>query len=215
MNQKNDLLNSIHEHWIDPINREMWIHGIDMSGPGYDGTEPGVEYLMATKVIKNLHYLMKQSSSKPVLIHLHSCGGMWEDGMAIYDTIKSMPYHVTMINYTHARSMSSIILQAADKRILMPNSHFMFHFGTLSLDDNCVNVYSAVDFNKICDEKMVEIYIEKMINSDKFGSFSERKIRNYLRSEMFEKGDVYLTADEAVKWGFADSIFKSWAEIGE
>ena len=42
--------------------------------------------------------------------------------MAIFDAIKICRSHVTILVYGQAESMSSIILQAADKRIMMPNS---------------------------------------------------------------------------------------------
>jgi ATP-dependent protease ClpP protease subunit len=118
-------IQSVHDYWLDVDSRQMWIHG---KHDYYrdEEVEPGVEYMMATTVIKNLHVLLNHSESEPVVIHLHTCGGDYQEGMAIYDAIKSMPYYVNMINYTHARSMSSIIFQAADNRVMMPNSYFMF-----------------------------------------------------------------------------------------
>jgi ATP-dependent Clp protease protease subunit len=205
-----EKIDYVHEHWIDPDSRELWIHGVDISGSSYEGIEPGVEYIMATKVIKNLHFFRKQSTKDPVLIHLHTCGGVWEEGMAIYDTIRSMPYPVTMISYTHARSMSSIILQAADKRVLMPSSYFMFHYGTLGTDGDAKSVYSQVDFTKQQDEVMIDIYVDCVRNSEKFKDQSETKIRKTLVDIMNKKGDVFLKAEEAIEWGFADEILQEW-----
>ena len=207
-----DLIKNLHEYWIDPKSREIWIHGVDLSGAEYVGEEPGVEYMMATRVIKNLHILLRQSKTKPVTIRMHTCGGVWEEGMAIYDAIKAMPFKTTIISHTHARSMSSLILQAADERLLLPNSCFMFHYGTLYLEGDAKSVYSNVDYTRKADEIMLDIYVENIqkSNSKKFKKWSEKKIRNYLKRMMDRKGDVYLTAQEAVEWGFADGIVEKF-----
>ena len=76
----------VHDYWIDPDSREIWIHGVDVSSSDGEWDEPGVEFIMANRVIKNLHYLRKQSSRAGVTIHLHTCGGIVSDGFAIYDT---------------------------------------------------------------------------------------------------------------------------------
>ncbi len=48
---------------------------------------------------------------------MHSVGGSWNDGMAIFDAIQLSKSYVTIISYGQAESMSSVILQAADKRV--------------------------------------------------------------------------------------------------
>ena len=206
----------VHDYWIDPDSREIWIHGVDVSSSDGEWEEPGVEFIMANKIIKNLHYLRKQSSRAGVTIHMHTCGGMVGDGFAIYDTIKLMPYPVTIISYTHARSMSSIILQAAagpyDTRLLMPSSHFMFHFGTIHTGGHTQGVYSEVEFAKNYDELMLDVYVDSIKGSEKFKGMTEEKIRKTLVDIMNQKCDVFLTAKEAVEWGFADGIVESWPD---
>lgn len=201
----------IHDYWLDVKNRNMWIHGIEtIVHSDYAGTEPGVEYMMSTRVIKNLHILRQISPSKEITIHLHTCGGMWEEGMAIYDAIQSMPYRVTMINHTHARSMSSIILQSADYRYMMPHSYFMFHRGSIAIDDSMEKVYSAITQSKLNDQVMIDIYADKMGESRKFGHKPRSYILKNLNKMMNEKSDVYLSAQESIEWGFADEILTRW-----
>ena len=86
-------------------------------------------YRMATTFIKNIR-LLDQIKNEPIIIHMDSLGGNWGDGMAIYDAIKISRSHVTILVYGQAESMSSIILQAANKRITMPNAYFMCHYGS-------------------------------------------------------------------------------------
>ena len=206
-----ELVDHIHINWIDMDNRQIWIHGDEfLQETSEAGTEPGVEYRMATKTIKNLHILRHLSKTDPVIIHLHTCGGIWEDGMAIYDTIKLMPYHVTMISYTHARSMSSLILQAADERLLMPSSYFMYHLGSLEVNGPSKAVYSSVEYAVYCDKMMLDIYVEKCTHGEKFKDWSPEKIRSYLRGMMNRKIDVFLTPETAIEYGFADGVVNEW-----
>ena len=204
------FIEQVHNYWINLVSREIWIHGTDMNTDDYMGLEPGVEYRMATKVIKNLHILRKQSESESATIHLHTCGGMYEEGMAIYDAIKSMPYPVTIVSYTHARSMSSIIFQAGDKRLMMPNSYFMFHLGTMELAGEARTVWANAEFAKLGRETMTDIYVESAHKGPKFKGWSKRRIRNLIEREMEKKSDVFLTPKEAIDWGFADGILTKW-----
>lgn len=206
-----DAIQQVHDYWIDLSNRELWVHGIELHVDGeYDGKEPGVEFMMATRVIKNLHVLRKQSKTRPVIMHLHTCGGVWEEGMAVYDTVKLMPFHVTIISYTHARSMSSLILQAGDTRLLMPSSYFMFHRGTLDVSGETKTVYSNVDYNRYCDRLMTDIYLESAMKGHRFRGRKKATVRRALKDAMDRRGDVFLTAEEAIDWGFADGLVTEW-----
>jgi ATP-dependent protease ClpP protease subunit len=46
-----------------------------------------------------------------------------------------------------------------------------------------------------------------------FKGENKKKLYKLLMDSMNKKEEVYLTADETVSWGFADSIFSSWDEF--
>lgn len=212
----NVLIDSLHNYWIDRKSRQLWIHGTQIAPTSVDdvGGEPGVEYVMATRVIKNLHILRMDSVTEPVLIHMHTCGGQWEEGMAIYDSIRSMPYHVTIISYTHARSMSSIILQSADRRIMMPNSYFLIHRGSMSLcTDEALKAQSIMDWYKEKGDDMLNIYVDSMLNSPKFSGKTRDELYQIVKTKMDKKSDVYFTPTKAIEWGFADEVFTDWNSV--
>lgn len=210
--KKHESLDYAHGVDIDPDHNQIYLFGREDVDVEMEHGEPGVEYKMANRFIKNLHYLSGRDAKRPILIHMKSCGGYVEEGMAIYDTIVSIPNPVTIINYTHARSMSSIILQAANKRIMMPNSYFMFHTGDLSLSGTNKQVHSIVEFDKRFTDIMLSVYAERMKHSphSKFKTWTISRIRDMLTHEMDRKEDVFLTAPEAVEWGFADEIFNDY-----
>ncbi|MDP3731287.1 MAG: ATP-dependent Clp protease proteolytic subunit [bacterium] len=178
-------------------------------------SEPGVEYQMSARFIKNIQILSQIDSKRPILIHMKTCGGDWQEGMAIYDTLWACPNPVTILSYTHARSMSSIILQAADKRVLMPNSYFMIHEGTLGLEGTTKVVHSMLDYDKrVVRPTMLNIYVEKLKQKGKFSRRAPERIKEMLQEEMNKKEDVYLTPQEAVEWGFADEVFdRNWVAL--
>ena len=144
---------------------------------------------------------MRANPDKPILIHMKTCGGDWDEGMAIYDSIKACPIPVTILSYTHARSMSSLIFLAANKRVMMPNSTFMFHDGSEGISGTVKQVKSYVKFGDYTSKIMLDIYVEALKEQGKFKNWSRKRIREMLRHEMDEKEDVYLLSKEALEWG--------------
>jgi ATP-dependent Clp protease protease subunit len=197
------LISEIHEHHINHLNREIYLHGY-MDAP----EEPGVDYRMATSFIKNMH-ILEQQSSQNILVHMHTIGGVWSDGMAIFNSIRLSKSPVTIIGYAQASSMSGIVFQAADKRILMPDCEMMIHHGSIALDDNTVAVKSAVDQNEKSCKRMLEIFAEKAIMGKYFQDrkYSLRKTITFIDAKIKQTSDWYLMPDEAVYYGLADGIF--------
>ena len=202
-----DIVDSIHGQSVDLKQREIYLHG--HHGPFDD--DPGVEYRMATTFIKNIRYL-DSLKNEPILIHMHSLGGNWGDGMAIYDAIKISRSHTTIITYGQAESMSSIILQAADVRIMMPNSYFMCHYGSSSNAGNFLDTQNWAQFELKMLDTMLDIYVEKCMKGkffkEKFEDLSESKVRSYIKRKL-KDGDWYIDSNEAVYYGFADGVLST------
>ncbi len=205
---------SLHNYWIDVEARDLWLRGMDADPIELDTDETGIEFMSATRTNMNLN-LLRQESNDPVIVHMQTCGGAFIEGISIYDTIRSMPYFVTIISYTHARSMSSIVLQAGDLRLLAPNSYFLLHEGLLEVGGEYRTVLSNVEQSKLDNELMYKIYIARMKESKKFGRMSISKIRKYLINALDEHRDVFLNPQEAITWGFADGILQGWTKDNE
>ena len=197
-------LEDTHQFSMDEQSREIFI---DRARGNIE--ESDVDSRMASTFIKNLRHLDKKPN--PILIHLTGGGGgNWEDGMAMYDAITFSESFITILIYGHACSMSSIIPQAADYRVVMPNTYMMCHYGYDSLDDVHMNVRLWIAFNSSkLSKSLISIYASKMQNS-KFVdekavknnlSYSKRHLTNKLKD-----GDWYLTAEEMIYYGFADAI---------
>lgn len=208
MNNYNDTVKDIHDYGIDLINRHIFLNNYPSA---IDDGNPGVEHKMANTFIKNIR-ILDTASNDPIIIHMHSIGGNWNDGMAIFDAISTCKSRVCIIVYGQAESMSSIILQAADCRIMMPNAYFMCHFGSSGYTGNHLDVQQCAAFEKQLTDKMFEIYVDACSNGpffiDQEPVPSRGKIKAFLKRK-FKDGDWYLNAEESVYYGFADGILGS------
>lgn len=205
-----ELLKDFHDYGANISSREIFLHNIYHSE---DNQNPGVEYRMSNTFLKNLRAL-ELKSDQPITIHMQSIGGEWSDGMAIYDAISMCRSYVTIIAYAQASSMSSIILQAADYRVMTPNSHFMSHYGSSDINTDYLSAMNQANYERdICDI-MFNIYASRCVNGkffyEKYGKKpSEKQVKQYLIRKL-KSGDWYLNAEESVYYGFADAVLKNW-----
>lgn len=196
----------VHKYDINIGKRIIYLFGNeDYIGTWDEAVEPGVDFAMANRLIRNITTLQDMSNDN-ITIYMKTSGGYWEEGMAIYDAIKACKAHVTIIAYAHARSMSSIILQAADYRVIMPNCIFMFHEGTVDFSGTVKQLHSDVEQVKNDSRIMMEIYIDAMKEKGKMSNLSRKDIREWLVKQMEKKEEVYLNAKQTVEHGFADVV---------
>lgn len=200
----NDICN-IHNYHIDIKNREIFLHSY------FDSQEEiGVEYRSAVCFEKNIRYL-NSISIEPILVHMHLPGGIWSDGMGMYDTIKLSKSKIIIVAYGSVESASSVILQAADTRVLMPNTNVLIHYGSISMDNEHKAALSWVQWSEKESEKMIDIFADKYLLSDVAQAKNLKKIaaKKHIISQLANKCDWILTAQEAVDYNFADGVLGS------
>lgn len=205
--QIDQLIWNTHSYNIDPTHREIYLHGYHTDSVE-DGEEPGVDYRMATIFEKNLN-LIDRLGTGNILIHLHTCGGAWNDGMAIYDTIKQARSKTTILAYSHSRSMSSIIPMAATKRIIHKHTDFMIHYGTMSVSDRVKGFLTEADQLKKSNDIMLGIYVDVVKDGPHFKGWAKNRIEKFIRRKLEKHDDWYMTAEESVHYGFYHGILGS------
>lgn len=182
--------------------------GGDPAIEDYDGAgvEPGVEHRMADRFVINLETLSSISSTRPILVNMSSCGGLWEEGMQMFSAILACPNPVTVVATKWARSMTSIIPLAADRFLIRPPAQYMYHLGSTTFDG--LNQEAETDDiqRRKTNEMMLRLYIARLKEQGPLTGWSEANIKKHLLKNMREHIDVWLTADEAVARGFADAI---------
>jgi len=161
--------------------------------------ESGVDALLAERVIKNILVLETQSQD-PILIVLNNPGGFQEHGMAIYDKIKACKCHVTIQVFGQASSMASIILQAADERVMSENSVQMIHYGWSSAEGHPKTVDKIVKQGNKTDDWMERMYFARI--KEKNPKFKLSKLQKMLDH------DTFLSAEESIELGLCDKVLK-------
>lgn len=201
-----DILQDIHNYGTSLTSREIFLHNFY----GSEESNPGVEYRMANTFLKNITALNNKSSDN-ITIHMHSIGGEWSDGMVIFDAITMSKSKVSIIVYGQAESMSSIILQAADERIMTKNSYFMPHYGSTAVSGEYHNVHNWIRFEEHICNMMFDIYANRCYRGyyfkEKYGGKKESipKVKSWLKRKL-KDGDWYMNAEDCIYYGFADRV---------
>ena len=149
---------------------------------------------LAASVTRQLLYLASVSREDITLI-INSPGGSVTAGLAIYDTMESLPCDVSTVCLGLAASMGAFLLAAGTrgKRFAMPNSEVMIHqvMGGASGQATDVQI-AARRIGRMKDN------LNRML-ADFTGQPLER-----IRDDTDR--DHFLTAPEAVEYGLVDGI---------
>lgn len=202
-NTEDTELQALHSYNIDVKNREIFLH----SHFGYDEDESGVDYRSSVCFEKNLRFLNQQSCDN-ILVHMHIPGGDWEDCLSMYDTIRYSKAKTTILGYAKVQSASSIIFQAANTRILMPNVNMLIHYGSISIDDEHKAAISSLQWSERESAKLLDIFVDKWMTSpmSKEKNWKKPLAKKHIQGQLATKSDWILTAEESVYYGFADGI---------
>jgi ATP-dependent protease ClpP protease subunit len=192
----------IHLYGIDIPNREIYLHSYFD-----DCDEGGVNYKSAIMFEKNLRYL-NLLSLEPILVHMHMPGGDWQDCLGIYDAVKNSKARVVILAYAKVESSSTVLLQAANLRILTPNTNFLIHYGSISVDNEHKAALSMIHWSEKESDKMIDIFTERCMSSKicKEKNWKKMMAKKHIITQLATKRDWILTAEEAVDYGFADGI---------
>jgi ATP-dependent protease ClpP protease subunit len=187
------VLFSLHEYQVNPFEREIYVGGHVMNCE--NDYEVGVGPEMADRFIKNMT-LLQSISHDPIVVHMCTVGGDWSYGMAMYDAIKESPCLVCVVAYAHARSMSSIIPQAADWRVIMPNAFFMAHEGEIGYEGTQKGGVSYMEQAEKDMKVMLDVYLRRALVP-----------REKIVERMNSKQEWYMDAKTSVTLGFMDEIY--------
>jgi len=146
---------------------------------------------------KNLCIL--DNSSGDIFIEINSEGGDLSAAKGIYDRIKCCQNRVNIEVYGSAFSSASLILQAADTRMMAPHADLMLHIGQNGTPmDHPTNNERASEYLKLMDEWMMRVYWKRI--KEKRPRFTLNQTKELL------KFDTYLTPKQALELGLIDTI---------
>lgn len=129
-------------------------------------------------------------------VHINSPGGSVFAGFTLYNILKRHPASVATHVDGMAASIASVVLQAADERVMATNGMVMIH------NPMAIALGYAEDMRKVADDldKIREPIVKSY--SDR-ASVSDDEIKTMMDAE------TWMTAEEAVEKGFADTVDES------
>lgn len=141
-----------------------------------------------------------QGDISNIEIEIKSNGGDGLEALAIYDELKNTSARVKVKIVGSTASAGTIIAMGGDEIEIMPNSLWLIHRGSTVASGNVDDLEEALAFLDNFDNRLINIY-QKRTGKRK------TQILNLMKENRF------MTAEEAVQWGFADRIIKSQKPI--
>lgn len=138
-----------------------------------------------------------EGEERPDIINLMitSNGGDMDAAIALIHAIRGSTIPVRTIAVGKAASAALCILMAGTHRVITPWTMIMSHQFSCGVEGNYTDLKTAADeFNRY-HKKMVDIYAT-------FTKLPKARIEQ----ELLNHKDVYMTPEEAVKYGIADII---------
>jgi len=143
--------------------------------------------------------LPEDKEKKPVEFYINTYGGSADDMFALYDVMQTVmeETEIHTIGVGKVMSAGTLLLAAGTKgkRKIGKNCRIMIHnvsSGNFGILPNLANELEAI-------QRLQEDYIAAMVENTKF---TRKKLEKLLN----EKVNIYLDAEEAIKYGLADEI---------
>ncbi len=149
----------------------------------------------ASTVIMRLLYLQSVKRDQDINLYINSAGGLVDQTLAIYDTMKHLDCGVATYCIGQAASGAAIVLAAGakGKRFALPHAKIMLHqpYGGISgqAEDIRIQAEEVIKDKKLLNEILAECTGQ---NAEVIESETER--------------DRYMTAVEAKEYGIVDEI---------
>lgn len=160
-----------------------------------------IDDMVANLVIAQLLFLQMEDAKKEVFLYINSPGGVVTSGMAIYDTMRFMPYDIATYCIGMAASMSTVLLAGGTKgkRFALPNSRVMIHQPSGGAGGQ------ASDFAIAAKEIL---RWRKTLNE----TIAAHTGKTPEQIEKDSDRDYYMSAEEAKAYGIVDHVVQSTRE---
>ena len=156
-----------------------------------------VDDASANVVVAQFLFLESQNPDKPINFYINSPGGVITSGMSIYDTMQFIKSPVHTMVMGQACSMGSFLAQAGEpgQRKLLPNARTMIHQpsgGAQGMASDIEIRYKEIQYLK---ENLTKLYVKHNTAGKTYEDFERDMDR-----------DKFMSAEEAVAYGLADTI---------
>ncbi len=146
--------------------------------------------------------------AQSVVVNIRSTGGDVSDAMLIYEALISLGIPITTRCYGYVASAATVIAQAASEgeRQISANALYLVHNSTCAAEGNALELAARVDLLQKTDERLSELYARR----------SGRSAEEFAELMSQEGGNGHwLTAQEAIDAGLADSVIDNATQSGD
>jgi len=152
---------------------------------------------------------LESQGNEDITFFINSPGGSVTAGLAIYDTMQFIKPDVATYVMGQAASMGSLLAQAGapGKRFVLPNSRTMIH----RVSSGTPSTRGSVHVQELEFEDARRTFEEsKRLNDRLTHLYVKHNSSGKQYAELFEtmKFDTYLSAEEAVAMGVADTVIE-------
>lgn len=156
-----------------------------------------VEDAMANLVVAQLLYLSSESPEREINLYITSPGGVVSAGLAIYDTMRSLPCPVATTCVGYTASFGTILLLAGDKGRRRSLPHARIHMHQPLIQGGIGGQATDID-----------IHAREILHTrDVINTIIQRHTGQSLeRIRRDTERDFFLSAEEAVEYGIIDEV---------
>lgn len=157
-----------------------------------------IDDAFANVVIAQLLFLESEDPEKDIFMYINSPGGYISSGLAIYDTLQYIKPDIRTVCLGQAGSIAALLLASGTKgkRSALPNARILMHqpLGGASGQASDIEI-QANEIIRIRDT-INKLYVK---HTGKPMKIIEKETER----------DLYIDAEEAVKWGIIDNVIES------
>ena len=141
------------------------------------------------------------SDCEEIQVHINSMGGHLHEGYSIHDLLQASGKKIVTIAEGLVASVATVIFGAGSERLITPNSQLMTHLPLIVMggEDTQEEVFRSDD--------LIDLGSEMKMEEDRMIKFYASKTGLSIEqvTPLVSK-DTYMSADEAIKLGFATKI---------
>ncbi len=156
-----------------------------------------VEDAMANLVVAQLLYLASESAEREINLYITSPGGVVSAGLAIYDTMRSLPCPVATTCVGYTASFGTILLLAGDKGRRRSLPHARIHMHQPLIQGGIGGQATDIDIHA-----REILHTRDVIN----GIIQRHTGQSLERIRRDTERDFFLSAEEAAEYGILDEV---------
>lgn len=182
-----DWVDAYFDHGVDVANRRVFL-------------DSDIEASSIGPVVKGLYLMETESAEKPIEMFISSYGGCVYEALALYDIMNTIRCPIHTFGYGKIMSAAVLLIAAGEPghRWVAPNVACMHHDWAAEIEGKAQDLQVLVKHYEEVGQKWTRLLADHSAKDHRWWNTRAKK-----------PADFYFTAEEALSWGVADSM---WVE---